>query len=66
VVAHYPNSLPAVAGETVLDKTDFQLARSSTTANSWTPRVGYCIVCLHDAGRRGCGRHDVARAIYRA
>jgi hypothetical protein len=40
VFAHYPNSMPAVAGEMVLDKTDFQLARSGTTANLWTVKVG--------------------------
>jgi len=40
VFAHYPNSLPTVNGEMVLDKTDLQLARSNTTANLWTLKVG--------------------------
>ncbi|HXB72492.1 MAG TPA: LamG domain-containing protein [Candidatus Acidoferrales bacterium] len=43
--AHYPagngsTGLATVSGELVLDKTDLQLARSSTTANSWTLKVG--------------------------
>ncbi len=40
VFAHYPSSLPAVSGELVLDKTDLQLFRNGTTANSWKVTVG--------------------------
>ena len=40
VFAHYPSSLPAVTGELVLDKTDLQVFRNGTTANSWNVKVG--------------------------
>jgi hypothetical protein len=36
---HDPNQ-PAVSSETVLDKTDFQILRNTTTANSWRVKVG--------------------------
>jgi hypothetical protein len=36
---HDANQAP-VSGETVLDKTDFQIVRNTTTANSWRVRLG--------------------------
>lgn len=37
---HYPGTLPAVANECVLDKSDIQVCRNGTTANSWNVKVG--------------------------
>jgi hypothetical protein len=37
---HYPGTLPVGANECVLDKSDIQVCRNGTTANSWTVKVG--------------------------
>ena len=37
--SHYPSAMP-VANECVLDKSDIQVCRNGTTANSWTVKVG--------------------------
>ena len=37
---HYPGALPISPNECVLDKSDIQVCRNGSTANSWTVKVG--------------------------